>query len=100
MTVDIIVQRGTGDHPGEDIIDPLISEISVALSRGQVEIDKVAKGIPVTLSVRFRSGIRTGQLIEVVDSLQGAAWRGKITGVEHGVEGPVLLSTLQVVRYD
>lgn len=100
MTVDVIVERPPGDNPGEDIVDPLITDISVALSRGQVEVDKVAKGVPVTLQTKFRAGLRTGQLIEVVDALMGVAWRGKITGIEHGVDGPVLITTLQVVRHD
>lgn len=99
MAIDLIVQRGDGSNPGEDITDPLITEISVALSRGQVEIDRVAKGSPVTLQVKYRSGVRTGQMIEVVDALMGAAWRGKIVSVEHGVDGPVLMTTLQVVKY-
>lgn len=100
MAIDIIVQRGAGDNPGEDIVDPLITELSVALSRGQVEIDRVAKGVPVTLQTKFRGNLMPGQLIEVVDALQGAAWRGKIVSVEHGVDGPTLLTTLQVIRYE
>lgn len=99
MPVDIVALRGDGDNPGEDIVDPLITEVSVALSRGQVEIDRVAKGVPVTMVTKFRSDLRIGQLIEVIDALLGAAWRAKIVSIEHGVEGPVLTTTLQVVRY-
>lgn len=99
MAIDLIVQRGTGDNPGEDIVDPLITEISVALSRGQVEIDRTAKATPVTLQTKHRTDVFPGQMVEVVDALMGAAWRGKIVSVEHGIEGPVLLTTLQVMKY-
>jgi hypothetical protein len=99
MAIDLVVQRGDGANPGEDIVDTLITEISVALSRGQVEIDRVAKRAPITLQVKYRPGVKTGQLVEVVDALMGAAWRGKVVSVEHGVDGPVLMTTLQVMKY-
>lgn len=99
MTIDVLVARGAADNQGEDIIDPLITSVPVALSRGQVEIDRYAKGVPVTMQIRFRAGLELGQTVEVIDALQGAAWRGKIISIEHGVEGPVLATTLQVMRY-
>jgi hypothetical protein len=98
--IDIFVQRGAGDKRGPDITDPLITELSVALSRGQVEVDKTALSRSVQMSARFRPGLECGQLVQVVDALQGAAWRGKITSIDNAVEGAVLMSRITVERID
>jgi len=82
MAVDIIVQRGAGDRPGEDILDPLISTVSVALQRGRNELDRQATlKVPARYTTSFRGGRRLGDFIEVEDSLEGQFIRGKVIGV-------------------
>ena len=99
--IDIFAERipagGTANR-GPDVVDPLITELSVALARGQVEIDSNVPLRTVQISAKFRTGLRVGQLIEVIDSLQGISWRGKITSVDNAVEGAKLSTKLTVER--
>ncbi len=97
--IDIFVQRYVGDKRGEDIIDPLLSDLAVALARGRTELDKTAlPQQPVQLAVRFRTGIRLGQLAEAHDAMQGVSWRGKIAGISHKISNGQVYTTLDVTR--
>jgi len=99
--IDIFAERvaeGATPRRGPDITEPLITDFSVALLRGQVEIDSSAQMRTVQISANFRQGLRTGQLIEVIDSLQGEAWRGKITAIDNAVEGAKMTTKLTVER--
>ena len=98
--IDIIVVRGLGDKSGPDIADPLLSELSVALERGRVEIDAATLARSVQVSSNFRPGLRPGVLIEVLDALQGVAWRGKIKSVDNAIEGVRLSSRMTVERIE
>jgi len=98
--IDIIVVRGEGDKRGPDIADPMLSEISVATERGRVEIDASTPARSVQVSANFRPGIKAGQLIEVLDALQGVSWRGKITAVDNAIEGVRLSTRLTVQRIE
>jgi len=97
--IDIFVQRGEGERRGEDIISPLITELSVALSRGQVACDSNAASRTVQLDVTFRTGLKTGQTARIVDALQGQVWSGKITSVDSGVENAKVFTRLSVERF-
>lgn len=100
-TVEVIVVRGTGDSPGEDIVDGLLTEDIVALSRGRMELDAAQSNQNVTLTIVYKTGVRQGQLVEVYDRLVGASWRGKIVGIQHTMEritGPRATSQLEVER--
>lgn len=85
--VDLTVIRGEGDIVGETISDTLISTVSVGVQRGRNTIDRNAKIVPVTLETRYRAGLRTGMVVEVMDALQSRVWRGKITSLDIAVEG-------------
>lgn len=98
MSVDIMVVRGDGDRRGEDIQNRLICQLDVALARGRNECDENSGLQKVVISSRLRSGILNGHVAEVQDSLQGAAWRGKVTSVRHYVEGHVVSSDFTIVR--
>jgi hypothetical protein len=80
----VTVRRGDGLHPGEDIVEPLITTLPVALERGRNELDDRAHALQeVDLVVHFRPGLRLGQVIEVQESLFGVSWFGKIVGLSH-----------------
>lgn len=81
--VDIVVQRGSGTSPGDDINDPLLTDLNAALSRGRAELDQGALADAPVLTIRLRD-VRLGELIEVDDSVLGT-WRGKVTGITHSV---------------
>ena len=86
MSIDIFVQRGAGDKPGDDIIDPLIGSIPVAIQRGRNELD--ARSVPlkkVDTEALYRVGVRLGQLARFHDLLNGVEWSGKISGISHQV---------------
>lgn len=81
--VDIVVQRGAGSSPGDDVNDPLLTDLSAALSRGRAELDQGALADAPVLTIRLHA-VRLGELIEVDDSALGT-WRGKVTNVTHTV---------------
>lgn len=96
---DIFVQRGAGDLQGEDIVDPLITTIGVAIQRGRNELDERASAMQeVEVETVFRAGVRAGQLARFFDIQRGETWFGKITGVTHRVGGGEVTTTLQVRR--
>lgn len=84
----IVVKRGAGDSPGEEIVDPLLATVPAALSRGRAELDKQGSGAQeVTLTVPFTTGRRLGQLEAVHDIEAGKVYKGKITGLRHHGRG-------------
>jgi hypothetical protein len=95
--IDIFVQRYAGDRRGEDIVDPLIGSIPVAIARGRNELDERAQPMmPMELETVYRDGLRLGQLVFVSDSNSGSAWIGKVTGITHHVSGPEITTTLRL----
>ena len=81
--VDIVVIRGSGDRPGDDILDSLLATVEAALSRGRMELDEVALADEQQLECVL-TDYRLGQIIEVDDTTLGE-WRGKVTGLAHRV---------------
>lgn len=92
------VQRGTGQSPGPDIVDALMSSPLVLLERGRSEIDKASGLQKVYLTCKHRPGVRTGQLTEVHDNLQGETYRGKIVGVAYKARGVSVLLEITLLR--
>ena len=95
----IEVYRGDGDHPGPDILEPLIGNEAAALVRGKAELDAHAQPVQtVRLVTPHRPGLKLGQLVKVTDVRQGPTWIGKITGIEHRLDGKAVLTTLNLER--
>lgn len=95
----IVVIRGAGDRKGSDITEPLLYSLEAKLARGTAEMDEHSEEQQVVdLTITYRPGVRMGQLVEVNDSIQGATWRGKITGIAHAMDGTQVLTTLNVLR--
>ncbi|MBF0310536.1 MAG: hypothetical protein HQL56_13505 [Magnetococcales bacterium] len=95
---EIVCQRGAGDHPGEDISDPLLADTLAKLSRGRAEIDAGESLQEVSLVCVYRS-VLPGHLVEIHDALMGQSWRGKVTSVSHHFEGVKATTSLEIVRY-
>lgn len=86
--VHIVVKRGAGTSPGEEIVDPLLATVPAALSRGRAELDRQSSGAQnPTFTVPFVIGRRLGQLETVHDILSGKAYKGKIVGLHHHGQG-------------
>lgn len=96
--IDVTAQRGAGDIVGETIENPLIVTQGVAIERGRREIEKATKISLIRLRTRYQSGFKIGSLIEVLDSLQGAAWRGVVTSIDVAYDGLGLFVELGVER--
>jgi len=96
--IDLIVIRDAGDHQGEDVVDPMITSVAVALDRGRFEINEASGMRPTTLETVYRNNVEMGQIVEVHDSLQGSVWRGKISSISHRSKGPELLTRLTIMR--
>lgn len=98
--MDIVVIRGEGDAPGEDIVEPLLSTVEAALSRGRAELDQGSLADEQQLDV-ISQDLRLGQLIIVEDSVLGY-WKGKATAVTHTVnvddEGNLSATTSVTLR--
>ncbi len=93
-----IFQRGSGQFPGEDISEPLLSGLLAKQSRGRAEIDAGEELQEISLTCVHRPGIMPGDLAEVHDALMGKSWRGKVVGVSHSTQGPVTTTSLDLVR--
>ncbi len=93
----IIAVRDAGDLQGEDIVDALLSTVTVQLERGRAELDAHST-IPqsVSLGVVFRTGLELGQLAEVHDAMQGKSYRGKITGISHRIDNGAVTTLLDI----
>lgn len=99
MSIDIIVQRGTADHPGDDITEPLAATLPAALSLGRAELDDQAHKLQdVDMETVYRDGVTGGQMVDVRDELQGAIWYGKISGVSHDFDGPEITTSLSIKK--
>lgn len=84
--LDIAVVRGAGDKPGDNIVDPLIGSVPVAIQRGRNELDARASGLrEVDIEAVYRAGVRMGQLAKIFDMQTGVPWLGKISGVTHQI---------------
>ena len=94
-----IFQRGAGEFPGEDIADPLLSGLVSMRSRSRAVIDAGEALQDVSLTCIHRPGIMPGHLVEVHDALMGRSWRGKVVSVSHEANGPVLTTSLNLVRH-
>lgn len=81
--VDLVVIRGEGTSPGDDVLDVLLSDLNAALSRGRAELDQGALADAPVLEIKLRD-VRLGQTVEVDDTALGT-WRGKVTGVSHRI---------------
>lgn len=102
--IDVIVQRGAGDRAGDDVVDPLIGALHVALARGRAEMDERAQAMRnETLETVYRSGddyssgLAPGQILRVNDSIRGS-FAAKVTGARHRAQGGRITSTLQIRR--
>jgi hypothetical protein len=99
MNVDIFVYRGSGDKRGEDIVDPLIGSVPVAIVRGRNELDERASGMQrVEVTTLHRIGVRLGQTARFADMQTGEVWTGKVVGITHIAEGVERATRLQVKR--
>ncbi|MBF0383964.1 MAG: hypothetical protein HQL69_23350 [Magnetococcales bacterium] len=94
-----IFQRGNGEFPGPDIIAPLLAGHLPKQSRAQAEIDAGESLQDASLTCIFIPAIMPGQLVEVHDAMMGRSWRGKVTSVGHEVNGVVLITNMELVRY-
>ena len=97
--IDITVIRGDGDIQGEDIVDAYLTSDAVAIQRGRNAIDADAKCQTLQLVAKYRAGIRAGQTVRVLDTMQGPAWYGKITSVDLAVDGVKMVANMSVERF-
>ncbi len=93
----IKVIRGQGDQAKADLISPLTSDINVALQLGRVEMDAGENWMPVTQRTTFRGDAQVGDIAESFDRFNGQAWRGIVTGIQHGLNGNGELITEQTL---
>lgn len=100
--VDLVVIRGAGDKPGNDISSELITSDAVAVSRGRAELDQHSSALQeVSLTLVYTSGIKLGEIVQVHNQLEGYSWKGKVIEVSHSAEklsGPRLTTNLVVQR--
>ena len=97
--MNIRVYRGDGDIQADTITSPLISEIHVALQRGRVELDIGSNWTPVQQQTIFIPDAFVGDVAQSFDRLNGAAWKGVVTSVHHGLtENSELITEQGILR--
>lgn len=97
--MDIIVRRLPADRRGDDIVEPLLSDIDACVARGRNEIDASSMSEDVDIDMVPLPNAYVGALIETHDALYGESWKGKITGISHTAgEGEMPTTTLRIVR--
>ena len=83
---DVVVIRGLGDRPGDDIVEPLLATTAAALSRGRAEMDSRSTAqSEKQVTIPYTAGLRNGMTVQISDILQGATYIGKITAIDHDV---------------
>lgn len=96
-STNVICQRGEGSSPAEPIIDPLLSDDVAACARGAYELD-VGMGLTsVDLTCIDALDVKKGQVVEVQDSLQGAAYRGVVESVQRSRDGGLTQSRITLL---
>jgi ABC-type transporter Mla subunit MlaD len=97
MAIDITVLRDGGAYQGEDIVDSLLSTVSAALERGRHELNANAKSLqPINLTVPYDYALRTGKVVQLVDTDSGEVSYGKIQGVSHSFNFPEATTSLTI----
>ena len=91
--MEIIVKRGAGNRPGQDIQDALLSSVPVEIQRGRVEIDRATPSEEVVVSARYTPA-NLGDIVQV----EGLDSRAKNAGITHSNSGGKTTTTLQMVR--
>ena len=81
--VDIVVIRGAGDYPGNDVSEPLASSVAVARELGRSIIDDAEPGDDMQLTAAYLPELRLGKTLYVVDAWGEPAYNCKITGIRH-----------------
>lgn len=95
---DVLVVRLPGAKEGPTISNPLLTSHLAARTRGQAEIDKNTSVSVISLTTVHRANVDVGQMVRVVDALQGEEWVGKIVAVDHYARGAEVICNLQVER--
>ena len=94
---DIMLIRGAGDYPGDDIIEPLAATVQAARALGQSKIDEAEPADEEHLTAAYTPQLRLGQTLQVHDPWGGASYQGKITRLRHvgdtDADGNVSIST-------
>lgn len=96
--VDIVVQRQGGANQGSDIVNPMISTTTVAIKRGQAEIDREGTKYEVQTSTLYQTGFRKGQTVKVLDDLTGQELFGVVKGITHAFDGNTSKTILEMER--
>lgn len=94
--IDLIVFRFAGDKEGEEIFDPLLSDVSAAIQRGKFEIDFNTPTIPTALEIEYTATMRQGNQIAAIDSRTGGVVYGVVKDFSHVIDGPVIFTRVNM----
>lgn len=81
--IDIIVFRFAGDKEGEEIFDPLLSDVVAAIQRGKFEIDFNTPTIPTAMEIEYTPSMRPGNQVAAIDSRTGEVVYGVVKDFSH-----------------
>lgn len=74
----IIVERGSGDRPGEAIVDSMLVDLPTKLARGTYEINESSDKLIVTTQLVKNEFIEHGTMISI--AYKGKTLIGRVTG--------------------
>ncbi|MBF0126947.1 MAG: discoidin domain-containing protein [Magnetococcales bacterium] len=94
----LTLQRGDGRRPGAPVSSPLLTDPVALQARGEAELDLGESMGIVGLTLLHRPGLEPGQLVEVLDGMEGASCRGVVTSVTHELTATGAVTRLELVK--
>ncbi|MEO5341073.1 MAG: discoidin domain-containing protein [Magnetococcus sp. MYC-9] len=85
----VAMQRGEASHPLQEVVEPLLSDPNLLSCRARAELDRGESLQVLELTIVYRAGLQSGQLVEVQDGGYGRTFRALLVGVRHeiGMQG-------------
>lgn len=92
--IDVTVSRSPGDRPGDDIVEPLLTDRQAARERGRAEIEAGTPGRRVEVECEYQPTLAPGDTVRIEDSWQGLAYQGRCTSVRHRIGGGLAITQI------
>lgn len=94
--IDLYVYRGLGAREGNEIFEPLLSEVAPALQRGKFEIDFSTPKIEYRIDVVYTESLRPGDEVSIQDPPTGRVMFGVVKSFSHVRDGVTVFTSAVV----
>lgn len=94
--IDLIVFRGLGEREGQEIFEPLLSDVAPAVQRGKYEIDFATPKTVFRVEVAYAPTLRLGDEAVLHDPFTGDVTFCVVREFSHVREGVTLFTNISV----